>query len=77
MHTSIEELKKIDEALEPLDRQREAALRRMLKIDADISEADDDDVIEDLKEQRERARIHILTILSQMEPLFRQAGFDC
>jgi hypothetical protein len=77
MHTSIEELKKIDEALEPLDQQREAALRRMLKIEADIEQATDADIIEDLQEQHERARIHILTILTQMEPLFRQAGFDC
>ncbi|MCI1650300.1 hypothetical protein [Bifidobacterium tibiigranuli] len=77
MNTSIEELKKINEQLEPLDRQREAALRRMLKIDSDIMEATDADIIEDLQEQRERARIHILTILTQMEPLFRQAGFDC
>jgi hypothetical protein len=73
----LEELKKIDEALEPLDRQRAAALRRMIKIEADIEEATDEDVIEDLQEQHERVRIHILTILTQMEPLLRQAGFDC
>jgi uncharacterized protein (DUF4213/DUF364 family) len=77
MNINIEELIKIDEQLEPLNRQRAAALRRMIKIDADIEEATDKDVIEDLQEQRQRARIHILTILAQMEPLLRQAGFDC
>jgi hypothetical protein len=77
MHTTYEELIKIDEALEPLDLQRAAALRRMLKIEADIEQATDKDIIEDLQEQHERVRIHILTILTQMEPLLRQAGFDC
>jgi hypothetical protein len=77
MNINIEELIKIDEQLEPLNRQRATALRRMIKIDADIEEATDKDVIEDLQEQRQRARIHILTILAQMEPLLRQAGFDC
>ncbi|MEE8761931.1 hypothetical protein [Bifidobacterium subtile] len=77
MNINIEELKKINEQLEPLDQQREAALRRMIKIDADIEQATDADIIEDLQEQHERARIHILTILAQMEPLFRRAGFDC
>lgn len=77
MNTNIEELIKIDEALEPLDRERATALRRMLKIEADIEQATDEDIIEDLQEQHERVRIHILTILAQMEPLLRQAGFDC
>jgi hypothetical protein len=77
MNINIEELIKIDEQLEPLNRQRAAALRRMIKIEADIEQATDADIIEDLQEQHERARIHILTILTQMEPLFRQAGFDC
>jgi hypothetical protein len=77
MNINIEELIKIDEQLEPLNRQRAAALRRMIKIEADIEQATDADIIEDLQEQHERARIHILTILAQMEPLLRQAGFDC
>jgi hypothetical protein len=75
--TTYEELNKINDLLEPLDRERATALRRMLKIEADIEQATDADIIEDLQEQHERVRIHILTILSQMEPLFRQAGFDC
>lgn len=72
----IQEAKNILEQLDVLDSQCRVGVGRVQKIDADISEADDNDVIEGLQEQRERALMFLQSLLTQMEILFRQVGID-
>lgn len=73
---NIEELKNILEQLDALDAQCQVGVGRVKKINADIAEADDEDVIADLQEQRQRALMTLQGLLTQMEMLFRQVGID-
>jgi hypothetical protein len=72
----IEEVRNILERLDVLDAQCQVGVGRVKKINADIAEADDEDVIYDLQEQRERALMFLQSLLTQMEVLFREVGIE-
>ncbi|MCI1642987.1 MAG: hypothetical protein LKI21_00300 [Bifidobacterium crudilactis] len=72
----IEEVRNILERLDVLDAQCQVGVGRVKKINADIAEADDEDVIDDLQEQRERALMFLQSLLTQMEVLFREVGIE-
>jgi hypothetical protein len=72
----IEEIRNVLEQLDMLDAQCQVGVGRVKKINADISEADDEDTLEDLQEQRKRALMFLQSLLTQMEVLFRQVGID-
>lgn len=71
-----EEITNIVEQLDQLDEACRVGVGRVKKINADLEVTDDEDIIEDLQEQRERAFMFLQSLLTQMEILFRQVGID-
>ena len=72
----LPEINNVLEQLDALDNQCQVGVGRVKKINADLEEADDEDIIEDLQEQKQRALMYLQSLLAQMEILFRQVGID-